>query len=148
MDKLRFSPLLWREYFVDYDPVEEADQCNWVGGASIKSPLFYPCCTSTGPAPVPTAVVSQKYFISGYIHSIHSNAGNSFFLRIYFTRIWKRAISTAIITAAKVRFPHWFSLYCWFARYVTAAMLVVKNKSISLLWELNSIFIFSIFYFH
>ena len=34
---------------------------------SIKSPLFYPCCTSTGAAPVPTAVVSQKYFICGYI---------------------------------------------------------------------------------
>ena len=31
--------------------------------------------------------------------------------------------------------------YCWFARDVTAAMLAVKNKSISLLWELNSIFI-------
>ena len=30
--------------------------------------------------------------------------------------------------------------YCSFARDVTAAMLVVKNKSISLLWELNSIF--------
>ena len=29
---------------------------------------------------------------------------------------------------------------CWLARDVTAAMLVVKNKSISLLWELNSIF--------
>ena len=29
---------------------------------------------------------------------------------------------------------------CWFAGDVTAAMLVVKNKSISLLWELNSIF--------
>ena len=29
---------------------------------------------------------------------------------------------------------------CWFARGVTAAMLVVKNKNISLLWELNSIF--------
>ena len=29
---------------------------------------------------------------------------------------------------------------CWFARDVTAAMVVVKNKSISLLWELNSIF--------
>ena len=29
---------------------------------------------------------------------------------------------------------------CWFARDVTAATLVVKNKSISLLWELNSIF--------
>ena len=72
MDKLWFSPLLWREYFVDYDPVEEADQCDWVDAASIKSPLFYPCCTSTGPAPVPTAVVSQKYFISGYIYSIHS----------------------------------------------------------------------------
>ena len=28
----------------------------------------------------------------------------------------------------------------WFARDVTAAMLVVKNKSISLLWELNSVF--------
>ena len=32
------------------------------------------------------------------------------------------------------------SSYCWFARDVTAAMLVVKNKSTSLLWELNSIF--------
>ena len=29
---------------------------------------------------------------------------------------------------------------CWFTRDVTAAMLVVKNKSISLLWELNFIF--------
>ena len=29
---------------------------------------------------------------------------------------------------------------CWFAGDLTAAMLVVKNKSISLLWELNSIF--------
>ena len=60
MDKLWFSPLLWHEYFVDYDPVEEADQCDWVGGASIKSFLFYPCCTSTVPAPVPTAVVFLK----------------------------------------------------------------------------------------
>ena len=32
------------------------------------------------------------------------------------------------------------SMSCWFARDVTAAMLVVKNKSISLLWEQNSIF--------
>ena len=30
--------------------------------------------------------------------------------------------------------------YCWFARDVTAAILLVKNKSNSLLWELNSIF--------
>ena len=30
--------------------------------------------------------------------------------------------------------------YCWFARDDTAAMLVVKNKSISLLRELNSVF--------
>ena len=30
--------------------------------------------------------------------------------------------------------------YCWFARDVTAAMLVVKNKTVSLRWELNSIF--------
>ena len=30
--------------------------------------------------------------------------------------------------------------YCWLARDVTAAMLVVKNKSISLLCELHSIF--------
>ena len=29
---------------------------------------------------------------------------------------------------------------CWFARDVTAAMLVIKNKSISLRWELNAIF--------
>ena len=34
----------------------------------------------------------------------------------------------------------WPPINCWFARDVTAAMLVVKNKSISLLWELNSIF--------
>ena len=32
-------------------------------------------------------------------------------------------------------------IYCWFARDVMAAMLVVKNKSISILCELNSIFI-------
>ena len=32
------------------------------------------------------------------------------------------------------------TLYRWFARDVTAAMLAVKNKSISLLWEINSIF--------
>ena len=30
--------------------------------------------------------------------------------------------------------------YCWIARDVTSAMLVAKNKSISLFWELNSIF--------
>ena len=30
--------------------------------------------------------------------------------------------------------------YCWFARDVTTAMLVVKNESISVLWELNYIF--------
>ena len=29
---------------------------------------------------------------------------------------------------------------CWFACDITAALLVVKNKSIALLWELNSIF--------
>ena len=29
---------------------------------------------------------------------------------------------------------------CWFACDVMAAMLVVKNKCISLLWELDSIF--------
>ena len=28
---------------------------------------------------------------------------------------------------------------CWFASNVTAAVLVVKNKSISLRWEMNSI---------
>ena len=27
--------------------------------------------------------------------------------------------------------------HCWFERDVTAAVLVVKNKSISLLWKLN-----------
>ena len=32
-------------------------------------------------------------------------------------------------------------IYCWSAGDVTTAMLAVKNKSISLLWELNSIFI-------
>ena len=32
--------------------------------------------------------------------------------------------------------------YCRFARDVTAAMLLVKNKSISLLWEINSIFMY------
>ena len=38
-------------------------------------------------------------------------------------------------------FDHeWRVENCWFARDVTTAMLVVKNKSISLFWELNSIF--------
>ena len=32
------------------------------------------------------------------------------------------------------------NIYRWFVRDVTVAMLAVKNKSISLLWELNSIF--------
>ena len=31
-------------------------------------------------------------------------------------------------------------MYCWFALDVLAAVLVVKNKTISILWELNSIF--------
>ena len=31
-------------------------------------------------------------------------------------------------------------MYCWFTRDVMAAMLVLKNQSISLLLELNSIF--------
>ena len=30
--------------------------------------------------------------------------------------------------------------YCWFVHDIITAMLVVKNKRISLLWELNSIF--------
>ena len=29
---------------------------------------------------------------------------------------------------------------CWFARDVKAAMLMVKNKSFPLLWELSTIF--------
>ena len=39
-------------------------------------------------------------------------------------------------------FPKKVSLkeqHCWFASDVTAAMLVVKNKNISLRWEMNSI---------
>ena len=32
-----------------------------------------------------------------------------------------------------------FNVNCWFSSDVTAAMLVVKNKSISLRWEMNSI---------
>ena len=35
-------------------------------------------------------------------------------------------------------------LYCWFACDVTAAMLMVKNKSISLVWEQNSLFMYII----
>ena len=36
---------------------------------------------------------------------------------------------------------YWLYLYAtWFALDITATMLVVKNKTISLLWELNSIF--------
>ena len=36
---------------------------------------------------------------------------------------------------------NWLYLYTtWFARDITAAMLVVRNKSISPLWKLNSIF--------
>ena len=34
----------------------------------------------------------------------------------------------------------WSYCSCWFARDVMAAMLVIKNKSISLRWELNAIF--------
>ena len=33
-------------------------------------------------------------------------------------------------------------LYCWFARDIMAAMLMVKNKSISLFCEQNSIFMY------
>ena len=35
--------------------------------------------------------------------------------------------------------PHLIIAYCWFANDVTAAMLVVKNKRVSLRWEMNSI---------
>ena len=42
-------------------------------------------------------------------------------------------MTTACIVAIDLK-------YCWLARDVKAAMLVVKNKSISLLWELNSTF--------
>ena len=35
---------------------------------------------------------------------------------------------------------------CWFARDFMAAILVVKNKNISLLWELNSIFMYCKFF--
>ena len=36
---------------------------------------------------------------------------------------------------------YWLYLYAtWFARDITAAMLVVRNKSISPLWKLSSIF--------
>ena len=46
------------------------------------------------------------------------------------------------VKAAHIKDALFYSIgfHCWFARDVTAAMLVVKNKSISLLWELNSIF--------
>ena len=37
-------------------------------------------------------------------------------------------------------FNYCSGFYCSFARDVTAAMLVVKNKTVSLRWELNSIF--------
>ena len=40
------------------------------------------------------------------------------------------------------RRPQWSNKLtnCWFAPDVRAVMLVVKNKSVSLLWQLNSIF--------
>ena len=40
------------------------------------------------------------------------------------------------------RQPQWSNKLtnCWFAPDVRAVMLVVKDKSISLLWQLNSIF--------
>ena len=44
------------------------------------------------------------------------------------------------VVTKRITLPLILCYYCWFARDVTAAMLVVKNKSISLLWELNSIF--------
>ena len=46
----------------------------------------------------------------------------------------------AQITEVESRKSERHSHYCWFVRDVTAAMLVVKSKSISLSWELNSIF--------
>ena len=39
------------------------------------------------------------------------------------------------VLVPRVRSPQ--PLYCWCAHDVTAAMLVVKNKSISLLWDVN-----------
>ena len=44
------------------------------------------------------------------------------------------------VVTKRITLPLILCYYCWFARDVTVAMLVVKNKSISLLWELNSIF--------
>ena len=50
-------------------------------------------------------------------------------------------MSTKYILLFIVPFSSPFSFpYCWFVRDVTAATLVVKNKSISLLWKLNTIF--------
>ena len=48
--------------------------------------------------------------------------------------LWSRNFATL------VTWRHSTSLYCWFARDVTAAMLDDQNKSISLLWELKLYF--------
>ena len=46
------------------------------------------------------------------------------------------------VGVTSLNFP--WVLYCWFARDVMAAMLMVKNKSTSLVWEQNSTFMYII----
>ena len=66
-----------------------------------------------------------------FLGFLHWTVSNLFFCAVFIAWQWKRRIKH--LHSDKVN-------YCWFARDVTAAMLVVKNKSISLLWELNSTF--------
>ena len=56
----------------------------------------------------------------------------------YYLKAAKKKIHVLFNTALVAIFLVFVN--CWFARDVTAAMLVFKDKSISLLWELNSIF--------
>ena len=62
----------------------------------------------------------------------------SFYLAFYKMKVSVRQTCTLSAGPKEVLEDSW--LYCWFARDVRAAMLVIKDKSISLLWELNSIF--------
>ena len=55
------------------------------------------------------------------------------------SNIWPLIVLPRVLFAQ----PSWLNLgYCWFSRDVMAAILVIKNKNISLVWELKSIFMF------
>ena len=85
--------------------------------------------------PASIALLSYLLIRRHLLFPLHLCTSGTFILRIFshfFYNINK--IAFTVITVIKTL------QYCWFARDVTSAMLGVKNKSISLLWEVNSIF--------